>query len=97
MNATLGLIAGNGRLPFEVADAACERGLRLAIVALVDNTDPAIEMRANGPLVWVRFGELGRMIAFLQESGADEVILAGGVSKNRILTDVPATASGVRR
>ena len=43
MEAPLGLIAGSGRLPFEVAEAARERGLELAIVAIEGNTDPAIE------------------------------------------------------
>ena len=43
MPVTLGLIAGSGRLPFEVAEAARESGIDLAVLAIENNTDPAIE------------------------------------------------------
>ena len=87
MGSVLGLIAGGGRLPFEVAEAALERGLDLAIVAIEGNTDPAIASVCEGPLVWVAPGELGRLIAFLKETGAGEVVLAGAVAKGELLRD----------
>jgi DUF1009 family protein len=83
----LGLIAGSGPLPFEVAQAARERGLRVAIVAIEDNTDPAIEGCADGAFQWLNAGQLGALIAFMKEAGASEVILAGAVSKAAILRD----------
>lgn len=83
----LGLIAGSGPLPFEVAQAAREHGLRVAIAAIEDNTDPAIEREADGPFRWVNAGELGLLIAFLAGAGAREVILAGAVSKAAILRE----------
>ena len=85
--AVLGLIAGSGPLPFEVAQAARERGMSVAIAAIEDNTDPAIEREANGPFAWLNAGELGKLIAFMQAAGAREVILAGAVSKREILRD----------
>jgi len=81
----LGLIAGSGPLPFEVAQAARERGLCVAIAAIEDNTDPKIEQEADGPFQWLNAGELGRLIEFLKAAGAREVILAGAVSKAEIL------------
>jgi DUF1009 family protein len=83
----LGLIAGSGPLPFEVAQAARERGLVLAIAAIEDNTDPAIEGCADGAFTWVNAGQLGALIAFLKQAGAREVILAGAVSKAALLRD----------
>lgn len=83
----LGLIAGSGPLPFEVAQAAREHGLQVAIAAIEDNTDAAIEREADGPFVWLNAGALAALIAFLQDSGAREVILAGAVSKAAILRD----------
>jgi UDP-2,3-diacylglucosamine hydrolase len=85
--AVLGLIAGSGPLPFEVARAAREKGLRVAIAAIEDNTDPAIEREADGPFAWLNAGELGKLIAFFRDAGAREVILAGAVSKREILRD----------
>ncbi|MEE8557727.1 MAG: UDP-2,3-diacylglucosamine diphosphatase LpxI [Myxococcota bacterium] len=84
---SLGLIAGSGRLPFEVAEAAHERGLRVAVVAIEDNTDPAIESQADGPFTWVAAGELGRLIEFLKGAGVVEAVLAGAISKREILRD----------
>jgi DUF1009 family protein len=83
----LGLIAGSGPLPFEVAQAARERGLLVAIAAIEDNTDPAIEREADGGFTWVNAGQLGALIAFLKQAGAREVILAGAVSKAALLRD----------
>lgn len=87
MAGTLGLIAGSGRLPFEVAEAARERGLRLVVAAIEGNTDAALERLADGAFTWVAAGELGRLIEFLKRSGADEVVLAGAVAKREALRD----------
>jgi hypothetical protein len=85
--AVLGLIAGSGPLPFEVASAARERGLRVAVAAIEDNADPALERAVEGPFAWLNAGELGKLVEFLRGSGAREVILAGAVSKRALLAD----------
>jgi DUF1009 family protein len=85
MGLRLGLIAGSGRLPFEIVEAAGERGLTVALVALEGNTDPEIERLAGGPCVWIAPGELGRLIDFLKEAGVEEVVLAGAVAKAELL------------
>ena len=85
--AVLGLIAGSGPLPFEVASAARERGLRVAVAAIEDNADPALARAVDGPFAWLNAGELGKLVEFLRGSGAREVILAGAVSKRALLAD----------
>ena len=96
MGVTLGLIAGSGRLPFEVAEAALEHGLELAIVAIEQNTDPAIEELARGHFTWIAAGELDRLIEFFKRAGADEVILAGAVAKREMLRDPAALRPDAR-
>jgi UDP-2,3-diacylglucosamine hydrolase len=83
----LGLIAGSGPLPFEVARAARERGVGVAIAAIEHNTDPAIEREASVAFAWLNAGELGKLIEFLRGAGSREVILAGAVSKREVLRD----------
>ena len=83
----LGLIAGSGPLPFEVAEAASELGLGVAIAAIERNTDPAIESRARGAFGWFAAGELERVIRFFRDAAASEVILAGAVTKRELLQD----------
>jgi DUF1009 family protein len=96
MGPPLGLIAGNGRLPFEVALAVREQGMEIATVAIEGNTDPAIAGVVSGPLVWLAAGELGRLIAFFLDSGVREVILAGGVTKPELLRDPAALKPDAR-
>ncbi len=84
--ARLGLIAGSGRLPFEVAEGARAHGLELAILALEDNTDPTIEGHADRYLR-IAAGELEKLIGFFKRSRVDEVILAGAVAKPEMLRD----------
>jgi hypothetical protein len=92
----LGLIAGNGRLPFEVALAARDRGVEAAIVAIEGNTDPAIEKLAPRALAWLAAGELERLIGFFRQAGVREVVLAGGVGKLAMLRDPAALRPDAR-
>ena len=87
MGRTLGLIAGSGRLPFEVAAAAREMGVDVAVVAIEEHTDPAIAELASRGTSWIRVGELGRLIQLLQEQAVDEVILAGAIAKRDAFKD----------
>ncbi len=87
MGRTLGLIAGSGGLPLEVAAAAREQGVEVAVVAIEEHTDPAIAELASRGTCWIRVGELGRLVRALQEQAVDEVILAGAVAKRGALRD----------
>ena len=42
----LGLIAGNGRFPFLLLDAARAQGLTICVAAIREETDPEIDRRA---------------------------------------------------
>jgi UDP-2,3-diacylglucosamine hydrolase len=44
---TLGLIAGNGRFPFLLLDAARAEGLEVVVAAIKEETDPEIDRRAE--------------------------------------------------
>jgi UDP-2,3-diacylglucosamine hydrolase len=92
----LGLIAGSGPLPFEVFEAARARGVELAIAAIDDNTDPRAEALGAHAFRWFNAGELGALIEFLHTAGAREVMLAGAVSKRRILKDPGALRPDAR-
>ena len=88
MSPTLGLIAGSGRLPFEVAEAARDSGIDLAVLAIESNTDPAIESFATCGFTSIAVGELQRLIDFFKEAGPGEVILAGAVAKRDAIRDL---------
>lgn len=73
-----GLIAGNGRFPFLVAEGARKAGHALAVVAIREEADPRIETVAED-VAWVGIGKLGRMISIFRERGVDRVMMAGQV------------------
>jgi DUF1009 family protein len=73
-----GLIAGNGKFPFLVIEGARRDGVELAVVAIKEETDPAIE-KVAAKLIWVGIGQLGKMISFFRSHGVEKAIMAGQV------------------
>lgn len=82
----LGLIAGQGRFPLEVARSARRRGRRLVCVALRDLTDRAIESEVE-EVTWIHPGEAAKGIAAFSEAGVSEAVMAGKVPKGLLYRD----------
>ena len=80
-----GLIAGNGKFPFLVAEGARRAGVSLAVAAIREETDPAIE-RVAERVAWVGIGQLGRMIRFFKREGVEKAIMAGQVKHVQIFS-----------
>ncbi|HEV3470195.1 MAG TPA: UDP-2,3-diacylglucosamine diphosphatase LpxI [Pyrinomonadaceae bacterium] len=80
-----GLIAGNGKFPFLVAEGARRAGVSLAVAAIKEETDPAIEKIADS-LTWVGVGQLGKMIRFFKRQGVEKAIMAGQVRHVQIFS-----------
>jgi DUF1009 family protein len=88
----LGLIAGNGRFPFLVLDAARAQGHDVAVVAVNDEAFPDLEPHAasrGAVLHWVSLGHLGKALKILKEFGATHAVMAGQVKHTRIFSVVP--------
>jgi UDP-2,3-diacylglucosamine hydrolase len=81
----LGLIAGNGRFPFLVLDGAKRAGVTVAVAAIREETDPAIEKLADR-ITWVGIGQLGKMLRFFKEEGVEKAIMAGQVKHVQIFS-----------
>jgi DUF1009 family protein len=80
-----GLIAGNGKFPFLVAEGARRAGVSLAVAAIKEETDPAIE-QVSERVTWVGIGQLGRMIRFFKREGVEKAIMAGQVKHVQIFS-----------
>lgn len=85
--APLGLIAGNGRFPFLVAEAARRAGRRVVAVKIREETDPGLD-ELVGDCHEVSLGQLGRCIAALKEGGVREAIMAGQVRHRQIFSGI---------
>lgn len=83
----LGLIAGNGRFPFLVAQAARKTGRRVVCVAISEETAPELQDEVD-EIHWVSLGQLGRAIAALKNGGAREAVMAGQVKHRQIFASI---------
>jgi len=88
----LGLIAGNGRFPFLVLDAARAQGMAVAVAAIREETDPEIDRRAaldNGISVhWLSLGELSRLIETFHKEDVEKAVMAGQVKHKQIFSSI---------
>ncbi len=83
----LGLIAGNGRFPFLVAEAARRQGRRVVLIRLKEETDPGLEDLV-AETHEVSLGQLGSCIAALKGAGVHEAIMAGQVRHRQIFSGI---------
>jgi hypothetical protein len=79
MPSTLGIIAGSGPLPAQVARAAEAAGRRVFIIGLEGHAEPAV--LAPFPHAFLRFGGAVRIISLLKEQGCEDLVLVGPVRR----------------
>ena len=97
----LGLIAGNGRFPFLVLDAARRAGHQVTIIALKEEAFPDLaDLAARPPAAdvhWVSLGQLGKWVKVLREAGITQAVMAGQVKHTKLFADIvpDLTAIGV--
>ena len=88
----LGLIAGNGRFPFLLLDAARAQGLPVVVAAIREETDLEIEERATRDagitVYWLSLGELSRLIETFHKEGVSKAVMAGQVKHKQIFSSI---------
>jgi UDP-2,3-diacylglucosamine hydrolase len=84
---TIGIIAGGGQFPRLFIEAAHSEGRRVVMVAHKGETDEQVAAAADAS-IWVKLGQLGRVISFLQKEGAGETVFLGTITKTQIFRDV---------
>ncbi|MCC6642669.1 MAG: UDP-2,3-diacylglucosamine diphosphatase LpxI [Deltaproteobacteria bacterium] len=91
----LGLIAGRGRLPADIARAARRRGLRVAAIAFHGDTDPGLEAEVDH-ITWIHVGELERLLGALHAAKARDVVMAGKILKTTLYGDLASLRPDAR-
>jgi hypothetical protein len=87
-NQKLGLIAGNGRFPFLVLDAARAQGYDVVVAAIKEETSPEIESRGASAVHWLSLGELSKLIETFQLAGVTRAVMAGQVKHKQIFSSI---------
>ena len=81
----LGLIAGEGRLPFLVAAGAKQSGLKVICVGLVGDTECGLADKVD-VFYRVRLARPGSWIRKLRKHGVTRTVIVGQVAKSRLFT-----------
>src|SRR6266513_5553335 len=84
----IGLIAGNGRFPFLVLDAARAQGLDVVVAAIKEEAFPEIESHGAASIHWLSLGELSKLIETFQREGVTQAIMAGQVKHKQIFSSI---------
>jgi len=81
----LGLIAGEGRLPFLVASSAKQSGLRVICIGLENNAESSLADEVD---VFYRVGVArpGSWIRKLRKHGVSKAVMVGRVDKSKLFT-----------
>lgn len=94
MAGALGIVAGGGDLPRQLAQAALAQGRAVFVLGLTDQADP--DTLAGFDQAWVRVGEAGAALAHLRGAGVSDLVLAGKVKRPSFFSLKPdATAAGL--
>ncbi len=88
----LGLIAGNGRFPFLLLEAARAHGVEVVVAAIKEETEPEMDARALGDpgvrVHWLSLGELSRLIETFHQEGVTQAVMAGQVKHKQIFSSI---------
>src|SRR5438270_13760674 len=87
-NPKLGLIAGNGRFPFLVLDAARTQGYDVVVAAIKEEAFPEIESHGANSVHWLSLGELSKLIETFQREGVTRAVMAGQVKHKQIFSSI---------
>jgi DUF1009 family protein len=92
---TLGLIAGNGVFPLEVAKMARRNAIRIVAVAHIGETDPRLADLVE-TITWIKVGELQRIIDVFKTANVVEAAMAGGISRLRLHQEFAPDQRGMK-
>jgi hypothetical protein len=84
----IGLIAGNGKFPCLILDAARAQGFEVVVAAIKEEAAPEIEDRGAASVHWLSLGELSKLIETFQREGVKRAIMAGQVKHKQIFSAI---------
>ena len=84
----IGLIAGNGKFPLLILDAARAQGFEVVVAAIKEEASPEIESHGAASVHWLSLGELSKLIETFQREGVRRAVMAGQVKHKQIFSAI---------
>ena len=90
----IGIIAGGGQFPLLFIEAAHKAGRRVVVVAHKGETDENVAQAADA-VIWVKLGQLGKLISFFKQEEVGETVFLGTITKTKIFRDILPDLKGI--
>jgi UDP-2,3-diacylglucosamine hydrolase len=84
----IGLIAGNGKFPLLVLDAARAAGYEVVVVAIKEEASAEIESHGAASVHWLSLGQFSRLIETFKREGVTRAVMAGQVKHKQIFSSI---------
>jgi hypothetical protein len=84
----LGLIAGNGKFPLLILDAARTQGLDVVVAAIKEEASAEVASRGASAVHWLSLGELSKLIETFKQEGVTRAVMAGQVKHKQIFSSI---------
>ncbi|RPI79708.1 MAG: LpxI family protein [Desulfobacteraceae bacterium] len=94
INNIIGLIAGGGTFPLQIAETARNRGLTVIALAHEGDTDPGLTQKVD-KIVWIKLGQLGKIINVFKKNGVQQALMAGTINKRRMFSKIKPDLKGL--
>ena len=83
----LAIIAGNGRFPFLVLDAARSRGIDPLVIAIREEASPELSSHTTS-IHWLSLGEAAKVFEMLHAGKVEKLLLAGQVKHRQLYSAI---------
>ena len=80
----LGIIAGEGNFPHQVADEAKKQNRGVVAVGFKGHTQTDFLAHVDA-FTWLRIGQLGKLVSFFKRQACREIVFAGAINKPKTL------------
>jgi UDP-2,3-diacylglucosamine hydrolase len=90
----IGIIAGGGQLPLLFARSAKQQGLKVFAAAHRGETEEKLADQVDR-VVWVKLGQLGKIVSFFRQEDISKVVLIGSITKTNIFRDIRPDLKGL--
>ncbi len=86
-NGRLAIIAGNGRFPFLVLEAARGQGIDPLVIAIREEASPELSSHTTS-IHWLSLGEAAKVFELLQTGKIEKILLAGQVQHRQLYSAI---------
>ncbi len=90
----IGIIAGGGQFPVLFTKAAQKEGREVVVIAHKGETSADL-IDVSDQHLWVKLGQLGKIIKFFKQQNVSEVVFLGTITKTRIFKEVWPDVKGL--